>query len=156
MTPSTPQALRGGAVDHALQAGQRLLDRAVDVRAVVRLARAQEARDRLEALAQRQRVVEAPLVRDQHAGDDAVGQVDATQDLGRVGQLRHDVRPHERRDLEAAKAGARERVDQAHLVVGGDDLRLVLEPVARPDLADAHCTGEAHARSPVRRRARER
>ena len=35
------------------------------------------------------------------------------------------------------QAGARERVDQAHLVVGRDDLGLVLEAVARADLADA-------------------
>ena len=41
-------------------------------------------------------------------------------------------------DLDAPQAGAHERVDEPHLVVGGDDLGLVLEAVARTDLADAH------------------
>ena len=90
----------------------------------------------MEALAQRQRVVEAALVRDQHARRDVVGKLDAAQHLARVRQLRDHVGAHERRDLEAAQPGTPERVDQAHLVVRGDDLGLVLEAVARADLAD--------------------
>ena len=68
-----------GARQHALEAGQRLLDRAVDVRAVVRLARGQEDVDLVErpALAavrveQRERRVEPPLVRDQDADRDVL------------------------------------------------------------------------------------
>ena len=40
-------------------------------------------------------------------------------------------------DLQPSQARARQRVDQPHLVGGRDDLGLVLEAVARPDLADA-------------------
>ena len=44
-------------------------------------------------------------------------------------------------------AGAREQVDQPHLLVGGDDLRLVLEAVAGADLADADSPGRPWPRA---------
>ena len=66
------------------------------------------------------------------------GAVDAGQHLVGVGQLGDDVGAHEARRLDAPQAGAHERVDEPHLVVGRDDLGLVLEAVARADLADAH------------------
>ena len=64
------------------------------------------------------------------------------QHLVGVGQLRDDVGAHEARRLDAPQPGAHERVDEPHLVVGRDDLRLVLEAVARADLADAHALGK--------------
>src|SRR3954447_14864551 len=102
----------------------------------MRLRGRQEAVDLLEALAQRQRVLEAPFVRDQHRHRHVVGNVRALEHLHAVRELRDHVRAHEARHLEALDAGARELLDQAHLVVGRDHLRLVLEAVARTDLAD--------------------
>ena len=90
----------------------------------------------MEAVAQLERVVEPALVRDQHRQRDVLGHVDRLEHLARVGELRDHVGAHEARDLEPLQPGAREHVDQAHLVGGGDHLGLVLEAVARPDLAD--------------------
>src|SRR4051794_5123598 len=127
-----------GAGQHPLQPGQRLLDRAVDVLAVVGLARAEEDVDLVEVLAQLQGVVEAALVGDEHRHADVVGDVRALEHLAPVGQLRDDVGADEARDLQPLDAGARELLDEPDLVLGGDDLGLVLKAVARADLADAH------------------
>src|SRR5690606_616049 len=62
-----------------------------------------------------------------------------------VGQLRHPFRADEAGRLDAAQAGGREPVDQGDLVGGGHHRRLVLQAVARGDLADAHAV--AHAAS---------
>ena len=138
MTPSQRSALVAGAAQDDLEAGERLGDRAVDVLAVVGLRRRQEDVDLLEALRRAQRVVQPALVGDQDRDRDVVGAVDAGQHLVGVGQLRDDVGAHEARRLDAPQPGAHERVDEPHLVVGRDDLRLVLKAVARADLADAH------------------
>ena len=68
---------------------------------------------------------------------DVLGDVDRLEHLARVGELRDHVGAHEARDLQPPQAGAGEQLDQAHLVGGGDHLGLVLEAVARADLADA-------------------
>ena len=60
------------------------------------------------------------------------------QHLGRVGQLRDHVGTDEARDLQATQPGPGQRIDQLDLGLGGDDLRLVLEPVARAHLPDPH------------------
>ena len=130
------QPLLPGAAQHALEPAQRLLDRAVDVLAVVRLRGGEEHVDLVEAVAVGERVLEPLLVRDQHGERDAFGRVDRPEHLPRVGELRDHVGAHEARHLEAAQPGAREHVDQPHLVGRGDHLGLVLEPVARPHLAD--------------------
>src|SRR5206468_12389745 len=75
------------------------------------------------------------------------------QHRGAVGQLRDHVGPHEARDLQAPQPGAPERLDEPHLVGGGDHLGLVLEAVARPDLANAHGLGELAHRAKHRMRA---
>ena len=103
--------------------------------------------DLLEALAGAQRVVQAALVGDQDGDRDVVGHSDPRQHLVGVGELRDDVGAHEARRLDPLHAGARERVDQAHLVVGRDDLGLVLEAVARADLADADGLGKVWHRT---------
>ena len=89
-----------------------------------------------------QRVLQAALVGDQHRDRDVARAVDARQHLVGVGQLGDDVGAHEARRLDAPQAGAHERVDEPHLVVGRDDLGLVLEAVAGADLADAHALGK--------------
>ena len=139
--PLAAQARLAGAAEHALEAAERLLDRAVDVLAVVRLAGAQEDVDLVEPVAQRQRVLQPPLVRDQHRQAHVVRHVDAGEHVGRVGQLRDDVRPHEARDLQPLEAGRCEQLDQPHLIVGRHHLGLVLEPVPGPDLADVDVHG---------------
>ena len=83
-----------------------------------------------------QRVVHAARVRHEHAARDAGRQVDRGEHLGGVRQLRDDVGAHEARDLDAPQPAAREALDQRDLVGGRDDLGLVLQPVARPHLAD--------------------
>src|SRR5215218_920107 len=131
------QALAERAGDDLLEPGQRLLYRAVDVRAAVALRRGQEEVDLAERLAQLERVVEAALVRDQDRDGHLVGDVGAAQHLRSVGELWDDVGADEARHLEALQARAREHLDQPHLVVGRDGLGLILEAVARADLADA-------------------
>ena len=64
----------------------------------------------------RERRVQPALVGHSTLTDDLVGHVDARQHLGGVGELRDHVGAHEARHLEAAQAGARERVDQLDLV----------------------------------------
>src|SRR4051794_16599120 len=152
------QARLAGARQHALQPGQRLLDRAVDVLAVVGLGAAQEDVDLLEAVAQLERVVQAALVGDEHRDGDVGGDPRALEDLAAVGELRDDVGAHEARDLEALEAAVRERLDQTDLVVGGDDLGLVLKAIARADLADADAVGEpvSHAAPHAARACRRR
>ncbi|MCY1158907.1 MAG: hypothetical protein MOP51_1931, partial [Citricoccus sp.] len=74
--------------------------------------------------------------------------------FGEAGHVRGLVdRLHEARDLHPVQPRPGEPVDQRYLVLGGDDLRLVLEAVARPDLADPDVAREpvAHARWTTRR-----
>jgi hypothetical protein len=125
-------------VDHPLEARQRLLNRPVHVLPVVGLRGGQEEVDLVEGIPHFQRVVEPALVRDEHRHGHVVGDVRRAQDLRAVGQLGNHVGAHEARDLEPPDAGARQHLDQAHLVGRRDDFRLVLEAVPRADLADAH------------------
>ena len=135
------------AAEDAVQPAQRLLDRAVDVLAVVRLAGAQEDVDLVEAFAQLERGVQPALVRDEDGDAHAVGNIDSLEHLRRVSQLRDDVGTDEARRLEPPQAGTRESVDQPHLVGGRDDLRLVLEAVAGTDLAHPRrCRQRGHRR----------
>ena len=70
------QVLGQRALGHALQAGQRLLDRPVHVGPVVRLGGRQEQVGLLEVLAHAQRVVQPALVGHQHRHLDPVRHVD--------------------------------------------------------------------------------
>ena len=138
------QALGPGAREHALEAGEGLRDGAVDVAAVVGLRDGDDHVYLVKAGAVAQRALEAALVGDQHAHRNPGGDVDPLQHLGGVGELGEHVGAHEARDLEARQPGARERVDQLHLALGGDHVGLVLEAVARADLPDPHRPGQAH------------
>ena len=154
-----PQPRLARRLQRHLQPVQRLLDRAVDVAPVVGLRGGEEDADLVEAVTQLQRPLEPALVRDQDREGDPVAPPHRPQHLGRVGQLRDHVRPHERGDLHPPHPGRREQVDQPHLVGGRDRLRLVLEPVAGPDLADADALrqlGHRGAKLMGRRRAPRR
>src|SRR5215218_6365048 len=133
------------AREHALDRRERVVDGAVDVLAVVRLRRTEEDADLVKAIAVIECLLEAALVGDEDAEGDVVGDVDALQHLGGVGELREHVGAHEARDLDAAQPGARERVHEPDLVLGADLVGLVLEPVARPDLADLDLLLRCHA-----------
>ena len=102
-------------------------------------------------VAQRERVVESALVRDEHRDRHVVGNLGAAQDLGAVGQLRDHVGAHEARDLQPPEASLREQLHEPHLVVSRDDLGLVLEAVPRADLANPHVFGHVQilARPPL-------
>ena len=136
------QPLGPGALDHALETGERLGDRAVDVLAVVGLGGGEEEVDLVEAVALRERALEPALVRDQdRVGDPGAALVGGEHLLG-VGELRDHVGAHERGELDPPQPRLAEHVDQPHLLVGRDHLGLVLKAVARPDLADPHALGE--------------
>src|SRR5204863_6260593 len=80
---------------------------------------------------------------------------DSRQHVRSVGELRDHVVADEGRHLESLQAGRSEHVDQAHLVGRGDDLGLVLKPVARPDLTDSDACWDlshgAKSTNPARR-----
>ena len=107
----------------------------------MRLGRGQEDVDLVDLRPLLERGLEAALVWDEDAHRDLLGHVDAREHLGRVGELGYHVGAHEARDLDAAQAGARERVYELDLALGGDDLGLVLKAVAWPHLSDAHALG---------------
>ena len=136
------QARLPGSGERPLEAHQRLLDRAVDVLAVVGLRGGEEDADLIEAVAHRQGALEAALVGNQDREGDALAALHRGQHLLRVGELGDHVGTHERGHLEPRQARAREQVDQPHLVRRGDRLRLVLEAVAGPDLAQADGFGK--------------
>src|SRR6185503_9530278 len=98
----------------------------------------------LELVPLRECVVEPLLVRDQHCHRDVVGDVGIGEHLRPVGELRNHLRLHEARDLEPLHACPRQQLDQAHLLRRPDDLRLVLEPVPRSDLANVDVIAHAY------------
>ena len=68
-----------------------------------------------------------------------------------VGELRDHVRAHERGQLDPAQPRGAQHPDQPHLLGRRDHLGLVLEPVARPDLADPDALRQlAHAAEVMR------
>ena len=149
MTPSQRSPSARARASTRSSAGERLLDRAVDVLAVVRLGGAQEDVDLVDAVAVRERVVEPALVRDQHAHAHVVRELDRLQHLGGVGELRDHVGAHEARHLEPpSPCGASCSISRTLSSVG-DHLRLVLEAVARADLADARRAPAARLRPPA-------
>src|SRR6185503_9133821 len=55
-----------------------------------------------------------------------------------VGELRHRLRVHERGHFDPLEASGAEQVDEAHLDVSRDARPFILQPIAWPDLDDAH------------------
>ncbi len=67
----------------------------------------------------------------------------AARDLLRTRHLRHAIVPHERRRLDPRHARRCEPVDELGADSRSEHVRLVLEPIARPDVTDRY----AHASS---------
>ena len=127
-------AVAGGAAEHRRAHRDRALQRHVDVLAIECVAGGEDHRHR--AGAGFGRAVVAPLVRHQGVIGDPVALGQAREQLAGVSQLRHRPRRDEAGRLERLDPGLDQRVDQAQLVVGGDEMRMHLQPVAQPDLVD--------------------
>src|SRR5918996_1091856 len=140
-------AVRPRALGDALGGGHRLLDGGVLVPPVEGLGRG-EGEVHLVQPGGGQPVV-APLVERESGVDDAVAALESLDDLLGAGHLRHPLGVHEADRLDAAEASLREPVHElcAHRRLQG--LRLVLEAVARPYVADGH----AHSTPSSRRSA---
>ena len=74
---------------------------------------------------------------------------DARHDLLGVAQLRDHLGMHERRHLDARHTRRGQQVDDLDLLIGGDEVRLDLEPVPGPDLTDRHTLGQSHRLPPA-------
>jgi hypothetical protein len=82
--------------------------------------------------------VVAALVQRQPGVDDPIAAVDPGDHLLRAGHLRDKRGVDEADRLDPRNAGAGEEVDELRPLRGLQHLRLVLEPVARRDVADRH------------------
>src|SRR5262245_51952675 len=137
-------------LDHGRGAELGLLQRRIRVPLVERLGGREGhvhpvERARLEAL-------EALLVEDQPRVLDPVAAVDSSDDLLGAGHLRHRVVADEADRLDSTKPGRSQSVDQLGPGPGRHDVLLVLEPVARPDVADRdQCTRSGVTRTITRR-----
>ncbi|MNV49510.1 hypothetical protein D3C71_1414680 [compost metagenome] len=112
-----------------LEAQQRLINAGVGVGAVELFRRCGEHRHFLRANGQRALVT--LFVGYQHRVADAGAALDAGEDLGGIGQLRHPLRADETGGFDAEQAGGREPVDQLDLVGGADQLFFILQTIAR-------------------------
>ena len=130
------QALVARALDHALEPGERLVDRAVDVLAVVGLRGGEEEVDLVEAVALGERPLEPALVRDQDRVGDAVAALDRRP------------APPRRRRAAGSRRGARTRSPRCRRRPGR------AEHPDQPHLLRA--SGSPRARSGTRRAARPR
>ena len=112
--------------------------------AVVGLRRAEEDVDLVEAVAQRERVSSPRSFGIEHARRaTSSGSSIARQHLGGVGELRDHVGAHEARHLDAAAARCAPSCSISRTLSSvAIDLGLVLEAVARADLADPDDRGE--------------
>ena len=151
------KALGTGALDHPLEPGERLGDRAVDVR---RLWVSEAERKRFTS-SKRSRWASA------RSSPRSFGIRTEYETPSTPLDLR--PAPARRRRAAAITSGrtnevtsirrspvAREHPDQPHLLRRRDHLRLVLKPVAGPDLADPNAPRQLAHRPEVRRRATQR
>ena len=113
---------------------RRLVQRGVRVPLVEALRRAERHVDAVEP--GRLEAFEAFLVQHQTRELDAVAALDLADDVLRGGHLRDRVVAHEAHYFDPLQARGREAVDELSAGLGRQDVVLVLEPVARPDLAD--------------------
>jgi len=89
------------------------------------------------------RAVESTRVRREAQVRHARVAFDPRHHLFGVRQLRDRVRTHERRRFDDGESARRQHVDEAHFVAGRHDLALVLQPVARPHLANFDAVGHS-------------
>ena len=83
------------------------------------------------------------LVQHQPGELDAVAPLDGRDDLLRPGHLRYALVADEAHRLDPREAGGAEPVHELRAHGGRERLRLVLEPVPRPDVADRYPTRRA-------------
>ena len=122
------------ARDDALGGLHRLVDGRVLVALVERLG-GREGEVRLVEAGSHQPVV-ATLVEDETGIDDARPTLDRRDDLLRPRHLRHPCGIDEADCLDARQPGVSEAVDELGAKLRLEDLGIVLEPVARGDVAD--------------------
>ena len=83
-------------------------------------------------------------VRRKHRIADARRFADPRKHVAGVGELRYRFRAHERRRFDPSQPGRRQQIDVADFVVGGNDFRFVLEPVASAHFEQRDAFGKAH------------
>lgn len=89
--------------------------------------------------------LEAPLVEDESGVHDPRRAIQRRDDLLRPCQLWHAAGIDEARDFDGADTRSDEAANQFGANIGREHVRLVLEPVARPDLVDSHARAGPHA-----------
>ena len=119
----------------------RVLERDVSVRAVEGLGRGEGDVDAVEPGSLQ--ALPAALV--QHEPDDLRPgpALDPGHDLLRARHLRHALVAHEAHRLDARQPGGREPAHELGTDRRGERLRLVLEPVPRPDVAEGYPHGQS-------------
>src|SRR5260221_150949 len=142
-----------------VDAGDGFLERRVPVRAVEALRRRKRDIDAVET--GRAEALVPALVQDEPRVLRSRAALECCDDLFRSRHLRHTVVADEADRLDARESRTREAVDQLGAHAGRERLRLVLETVSRPDVAQDHTSITADwAGSPLRseplRRARAR
>src|SRR5688572_25391612 len=138
-------AVRPRALRDALRGGHRLLDGGVLVPPVEALGGGEGEVDLVQP-GGGQPVV-AALVEREAGVDDAVAALEALDDLFGAGHLRHQLGVHEADRLDAAETRPGEPVHEVRAHRRLEGLRLVLEAVARPHVADRHAHSTPSSRS---------
>ena len=115
---------------------QRLLHRSVLISPVERLRRAEREPNLVQP--GRDEAVVSALVQRKSRVHDSVDSIEGRNDLFRAGHLRNTARIDEARDLDGTQPGSRELADELGAERRRQDVRLVLEPVARAHVDDEH------------------
>ena len=126
--------------------GERLLDGRALVALVERLGDAEREAHLVEA--RRDEPLVAALVEREPGADDVRGHADGRDDLLRVRHLRHAPRVDEARDLDRRALRLRESPHQLGARRDVEDLRLVLQAVARADVVHRHARRLGQPRPP--------
>ena len=127
---------RSAASRILLDARGRLLDGRVRVPLRERVGRGE--RDVHAVERRRAQPLVALLVQHEAGERRSVAPLDPADDLLGAGHLRHAVVPDEAHRLDAREPGGGEHVHELGPHARREHVRLVLEPVARPDVADDH------------------
>ena len=122
--------------ENRLRARDRFLERRVPVRAVEALGRREGDVEAVEPRCPKP--VIALIVQHEPRILPPLAPLDRRDDLFRARHLRHPVVTHEAHRLDARKPHPRETVDQLGTDAGRERLRLVLETVPRPDVAERY------------------
>ncbi len=122
-----------GRVEDRLRARDRLRERRVAVSLVEHLRRRERHVDAIKPGGSEP--LPALLVEDKTGKLDAYSPRDARHDLLGVGHLRHAIAAHEAHRLDPLQPRGAEPVDELGAHRGRERVRLVLESIARPDIA---------------------